>query len=647
MPNDSFSWLHLTDFHYGLKGQDCLWPTLREPFLDSIAALHEKCGPWDAVLFTGDLVQAGKSEEFKKFQADVLEPLWQKLAELGSGHAVLLAVPGNHDLYRPNPAEDDAAVDVVLDHGGFERIKTKFWDQPTGTYRRVVNTAFAAYCEWWEAAPHRPNSVRDGTLPGDFSVTVKTKGGHNIGIIGLNTSFLQLAGGDYKERLVWDARQIHAVCERGIDVWTKQHDVCFLLTHQGPDWLTPEARKHGESEIAPAGRFAVQFFGHQHELNLSYVRVGGSAKVTRLCQSNAVFGMEKFGEPPTIQRAHGYSAGRIEFDGDQTSLRVWPRRATNSLGLWRYIPDHEHAELIGDEGTAAELIATQNKSCTTNPAPSKSPEFSETGLATKSVPHSTLPSRRPFFGRTPDLEKIARFLLPEDRSWGVLLDGPGGMGKTSLALEAAHRAPAEHFPLKLWVTAKSRELRPDGEQTLSDHRVKDYYAMLSELGLSLGRDDIPRAIPEDRPGLIRHALANNRALLVLDNLEAFEIDEQRRLFDLLANLPSGCRAIVTSRRRIDSAAHAIRVDKLEREAADELLSALGQHWEPVARLNPAERDQLYIETGGNRLLLTWTAGQLGRTTGRSTTVANAIARLQEVHQLQMSDPKNDPCIFRP
>ncbi len=29
---------------YGLEGQDCLWPTLREPFLDSLARLHERCG---------------------------------------------------------------------------------------------------------------------------------------------------------------------------------------------------------------------------------------------------------------------------------------------------------------------------------------------------------------------------------------------------------------------------------------------------------------------------------------------------------------------------------------------------------------------------------------------------------------------------
>ncbi|WP_295446697.1 hypothetical protein [uncultured Thiodictyon sp.] len=40
MPADTFSWLHLTDLHFGLKGQGGLWPTLRQPFLDDLARLH-------------------------------------------------------------------------------------------------------------------------------------------------------------------------------------------------------------------------------------------------------------------------------------------------------------------------------------------------------------------------------------------------------------------------------------------------------------------------------------------------------------------------------------------------------------------------------------------------------------------------------
>jgi tetratricopeptide (TPR) repeat protein len=647
MPTRSFSWLHLTDFHYGLKGQDCLWSTLREPFLDSLAALHERCGPWDAVLFTGDLVQSGESAQFEKMQAEVLDPLWEKLRELGSGGAVLLAVPGNHDLYRPNPQEDNAAIDVLLETDGFQRIQEKFWDNPAGGYRRVINDAFAAYSQWWDKAPNRPSGVKTGALPGDFSVTLQ-EGGRRIGIVGLNTTFLQLAGGDYEGRLVWDARQLHAVCDGGVDTWSKQHDVCLLLTHQGPNWLTPEARKHGESEIAPAGRFAAHLFGHQHETDITYVRRGGSRQAVRLCQGCSVFGMEKFGDPPKIQRAHGYTAGRIELGEEEAHLRLWPLIATNKTGRWRFIADQEHAELENDEGTPAEPVAARSRAAGASPAKLIAVPAETISPASGVVaPHSTLPARRPFFGRAKDLEKVAKYLLPEDRSWGVVLDGPGGVGKTALALEAAHRAPAEHFPLKLWFTAKDRELLPQGVQPLQDHRVTSYDALLNDLGRALGRDDIPKAVPEDRPQLVRHALAHYRALLVLDNLETFSPEERRRVVELLDNLPTGCRAIVTSRRRTDgsTAAHNLRLDKLERDAADELLAELGRRWEPVARLTPDERDRLYAETGGNPLLLTWVAGQLGRTTGRCHTMAEAVGRLQEAHRLQKVNEKNDPLDF--
>ncbi len=83
--------------------------------------------------------------------------------------------------------------------------------------------------------------------------------------MGLNTAFLQLGAGDYQGKLIWDPRQVDALCPEGVDRWGAEHDLCLLLSHQGPDWLTPEARELGESEIAPAGRFAAHLFGHNHE----------------------------------------------------------------------------------------------------------------------------------------------------------------------------------------------------------------------------------------------------------------------------------------------------------------------------------------------------------------------------------------------
>ena len=69
-----------------------------------------------------------------------------------------------------------------------------------------------------------------------------------------------------------------------------------------------------------------------------------------------------------------------------------------------------------------------------------------------------------------------------------LIDGPGGIGKTALAIKAAHDAPAELFERKIFITAKVRELTAEGEAKLTDFTRPTYLAMLDELGKELGED---------------------------------------------------------------------------------------------------------------------------------------------------------------
>ena len=95
-----FSWLHLTDLHYGLNEQRWLLPGIKERFFSDLHRLHSKYGPWDLVLFTGDLTQQGKEEEFQGVD-NFLGQLWEFFNELGFSPK-LLAVPGNHDLVWPD-----------------------------------------------------------------------------------------------------------------------------------------------------------------------------------------------------------------------------------------------------------------------------------------------------------------------------------------------------------------------------------------------------------------------------------------------------------------------------------------------------------------------------------------------------------------
>ncbi|NTW53261.1 MAG: DUF4062 domain-containing protein [Chlorobaculum sp.] len=249
---------------------------------------------------------------------------------------------------------------------------------------------------------------------------------------------------------------------------------------------------------------------------------------------------------------------------------------------------------------------------------------------------NSLPREGFFVGRDAERKIIAEALSPESRTWGALIDGPGGIGKTALAIKAAHEAPEGLFERKIFISAKVRELTSDGEKPLTDFTRPTYLAMLDELGKELGEQNLERLAPDERPNVLRLALADKRALIVFDNLETLPEEERTRLFQFLSRLPDGNKAIVTSRRRTDVDARIVRLDRLSRDEAMELIAELAKKYQKLARASEKERNDLYSMTHGNPLLIRWIAGQLGRPGSQCRTIADACAFIEKA-------PKgNDP-----
>lgn len=329
-----FSWLHLTDLHLGMKDQDWRWPNLRERFFEDIKELYKRCGPWDLVFFTGDITQKGAAEEFNK--ADIiLEQIWDQFKNLGFSPQ-LLVIPGNHDLVRPS---DDLqpAVRLIVKYWNMDSaVRNEFWQNLNSEYRQVISDAFRNYSHWWQKKQYNDLDINYGILPGDFSATFE-KNGRKIGIIGLNSSFLQLTGEDYEGKLVIHPLQFHAVCSEDGPEWAKQHDACILLTHHPPAWLDKESQKHFNSEIIDHGRFAIHLCGHMHETKFQEIAVGGNAS-NRLMQGRSFFGLEYYGEK--VKRSHGYSVGKIEFSSERGQITIWPREARLGGGELNIVPDY-------------------------------------------------------------------------------------------------------------------------------------------------------------------------------------------------------------------------------------------------------------------------------------------------------------------
>lgn len=256
--------------------------------------------------------------------------------------------------------------------------------------------------------------------------------------------------------------------------------------------------------------------------------------------------------------------------------------------------------------------------------------------ARTSIPHN-LPHLPHFFGREKELKTIADALSPKTRTWGVLIDGPGGMGKTSLAIRAAESVPTGAFQRILFLSSKERRMTADGERKLSQFVVPGYLDMLNEIARQLDQPELAKQAETERARSIVAALEHAQALLILDNLESLPKEQQNQLFEFLSQLPPGCKAIVTSRRRSDVDARIIRLGKLDQVAALALLAELESDHPLLKKASKTDRIHLYEETGGNPLLLRWIVGQFGR--GSCRTLANALALCRR------AEKENDPLEF--
>jgi len=251
---------------------------------------------------------------------------------------------------------------------------------------------------------------------------------------------------------------------------------------------------------------------------------------------------------------------------------------------------------------------------------------------------STLPHQPYFFGRERELATIAEAIHPAARTWGALIDGPGGIGKTSLAIRAGHLAPSEHFDVKIFLSAKVRELTPMGERKLEDFMLPNFTILLSELARELGEDRIEQVELSERVKIIRLALTKVHALLIIDNLETFPENERVRLYQFLTQLPTSCKAIVTSRRRTDIDARIVRLDRLSRTEAFELLDELAKKNRHLQKATELERSDLYEITNGNPLLIRWTIGQLGIEGSPYRTLTEAVQYLKAIPHRSQNDP---------
>ena len=231
----------------------------------------------------------------------------------------------------------------------------------------------------------------------------------------------------------------------------------------------------------------------------------------------------------------------------------------------RTFPRHDTVMLLVKALDLSEAESEALRSAASRPrtiAPDSRSEVTDGYAGPAAPPRWLPPAVGDFTGRDNELGTLHGILSSDDAPSTVVvaaIEGMGGVGKTTLAVRAAHLVAANYPDGQLYIN-----LRGFGP----GERVSAAQA-LNQILLSLGEPAAERSLDE-ASGQYRSALAGRRVLVVLDN-----VADADQVMPLLPGT-AGCAAIVTSRHSlagIPGARH-IRLDVLSTQESLSLLGAI-------------------------------------------------------------------------
>jgi cold shock CspA family protein/Tfp pilus assembly protein PilF len=211
------------------------------------------------------------------------------------------------------------------------------------------------------------------------------------------------------------------------------------------------------------------------------------------------------------------------------------------------------------------------------------PDFDETGLV----------------GRRRQVEKLKR-LLTQSRFPVITLIGPGGVGKTALALQVLHELAEDResrFDLIAWVSLKTEYLTAAGVQVIHD-AVRSVEQAVPSLAAPL--DEFFKGSAGD----LAQSFEGINAVLAIDNLETVSAAEVLALVD---ELPPTVTCLFTSRVGLGEVERREVLGPLEMPYATDLFRRLSRarQLEHLAKLADARVEELLAVLGTSPLAIKW------------------------------------------
>ena len=214
-----------------------------------------------------------------------------------------------------------------------------------------------------------------------------------------------------------------------------------------------------------------------------------------------------------------------------------------------------------------------------------------------------LPSipRPPSFGFVARRDPAGRFILErlkEELAPGqnrlITLTGAGGVGKTTLAAEAARALKKTYEGRIVWTSA---EARPDFSLP----------TLLDDIAAQLGQPDLRTLAPDRKEEHLLALVSDASALIVLDNCETIALPEQARIQQWFAR--ADCSALFTSRHRIGDTFH-LPIAAMSREESADFLERLITQTQDPQIFSADVRQSIYETAEANPYVMQWVVAQI-------------------------------------
>ena len=420
------TWLHLSDWHQRLGEFDR--KVVLDSLLEDIRERTRKVSPdlehIDLIIFSGDIANKGKKEEYDSVITHLLDPL---LEITGVPPSRLFIIPGNHDLDRTS---FELLPEAIL-RPFTSTNEVQEWLNNKRKLDRLLEP-FQAFTDFVNSYTGRASHFANVA---EFEIA-----GKRIALLGINSALMcgrnKDPNGEVNDYgyLAIGEPQIHDALKQIADF-----DLRIAVMHHPFQWLSSFERSVIENRLRKNCHFILH--GHEHEPNVSVQH--GTVGDCIIIPAGASYDRR---EPEASRYANGYNFVHLDFTtGEGTAyLRKYEDRQgwikdTGTTGedtpgtVTFLLPKNIH--------NTASLPTTPDSRKSSRSRSSSSEQNEDWGMA---------PDVSIFYGRDSELADLQQWIT-KDHCRVVGVFGMGGMGKSLTATKLAKHI-STNFDYVIWMS---------------------------------------------------------------------------------------------------------------------------------------------------------------------------------------------------